>query len=227
MFNPWKRFKKAKEPKVSPVLERRFNEVFESNIWGDDESFSGPGSRRGSISVNVALEALEKAVVEHRIRSISDIPCGDFNWMPDFLARHPGLKYSGFDIVQSIVSANRLKNPSREFRVLDVTSEPPPRSDLIFCKDLVNHLTYADVLRLVANMKKSKSQYLLLSSNFGHHNEELDGNTGGHSRFLDVVASPLLFPEPIWRHDYFGLWRLTDISYADIDAAAARSGVAL
>ncbi|MBW0365445.1 hypothetical protein [Ensifer adhaerens] len=182
MFNPWKRFKKSKEPKVSPVLERRFSEVFEKNIWRDDESFSGPGSRRGSISVNVALEALEKEVAEHRIHSISGIPCGDINWMPDIMPRRRGLRY--FDIVQSIVNVNRERHPDLDFRVLDVTSEPPPRSGLIFCKDLVSHLTYADVLRLLANMKKSKSQYLLLSSNSGHHNEELHGGswTSSHRR---------------------------------------------
>lgn len=215
-------FHRETVPKLSPTLESRFSEVFKNNIWGDDETFSGPGSRRDSLSVSVAIEALHKAISDQRIRSISDIPCGDFNWMPELLSGYPSVRYHGFDIVQAIVTRNSDRHPSFKFEVLDVTSDEPPKADLVFCKDLVNHLTYRDVLRLLRNVKRSKSKYLLMSNNFGHENSELDSNEGGHSRFLDVVAAPLSLPAPAWQHDYFGLWKLADISHADIDAAETR-----
>jgi hypothetical protein len=70
----------------SPInLQRRFSKVYEQNLWGDSESRSGPGSRRDSGQAVHAISVLNRLCSEHGISSISDIPCGDFNWFHDFL----------------------------------------------------------------------------------------------------------------------------------------------
>ena len=193
----------------------RFSLIYRYNGWGDRESRSGPGSRRDSGCVRDTVDALDMAVRELGITSIADIPCGDFNWMPTFLARHPGIDYRGFDIVDEVVEDNRRRHPARQFEVLDIVEDVPPRADLILCKDLFNHLSYADVGRAIDNMIRSGSSYLLASNNFGAANSDFSllpfGLLVKGSRLLDITAPPLSCRQPVWSTHYLGLWSLADM----------------
>jgi hypothetical protein len=193
------------------TLYDRFGQVFHQNLWLDPETTSGPGSRKDSHSVSKALAAL--AIIKEQINftSINDIPCGDFNWIDQFLKNAPDVIYKGFDIVPMMIEKNRALHSSHEFATLDITATPPPYADLIFSKDLFNHLLYTDIRKALMNMKKSMSRYLLATNNFGFVNEELYANSGTASRYLDLCSIPLNLPLPIWNTDYLGLWKLSDI----------------
>ena len=193
-----------------PSLRDRFSRFYRTNRWGDSETRSGPGSRRDSTSVEAALEALHMAVSYHHVRSIADIPCGDFNWVPLFLDAAPFVAYQGFDIVPDIIADNRRRYPAHSFEELDITREVPPRTDLIFCKDLLNHLSNADVKAALENMRRSGARLLLASNNFGHANVDLASLGRLQSRHLDISLPPLDAPPPIWKTNYLGLWRLAD-----------------
>ena len=196
----------------SEDLRSRFVTVYDRQLWGNHESRSGAGSVKGSPWVTVAAEAIRKAVGEHGVRSINDIPCGDFNWMPDVLAGLGGVRYIGFDIVFDALVRNKERFPQYEFRVLDITTKVPPAADLIFCKDLLNHLTDADVKRAIDNMRRSGSKFLLASNNPGFENTPLP-ETPNASRHLDITAPPFNLPPPLWSvADYISLWRLADLT---------------
>lgn len=195
-------------------LKERFTEVYHYNLWGDRETRSGSGSRRDSSSVADTLRALEMAVERFAIRSIADIPCGDFNWIGTFLDQHPDVSYVGYDIVEPLIAGNRKKNPRYEFRLLDITASVPPRADLILCKDLLNHLPNEDVHKALANFAASGSQFLLASNNFGYKNSEIFWNWGSESRHLDITTPPFNYAAPVWTKKGLGLWQLSDFSRA-------------
>jgi hypothetical protein len=200
----------------SSSLEARFTRVHDENLWGSRESRSGWGSARGTPSVIVAAEAIAKAAREHAVRSVNDIPCGDFNWMPDVLAEFPHIAYRGFDIVRAVLARNKDMHPDREFRLLDVTTEVPPRADLIVCKDLLNHLDDEDVKRAIENMRRSGSTFLLASNNPGFAHAPLPDVPGG-SRHLDITAPPFNYRAPIWTvGGYMSFWRLADMGECGI-----------
>ena len=192
-------------------LAERFRAVFSKNVWADAETRSGPGSRRDSGSVADALSSLNFVKDNLGYTSISDIPCGDFNWMGEFLEAHPDICYCGFDIVLEMIDQNRKTFPTYRFEVLDITSSTPSRADLIFSKDLFNHLKFSDVRKALINMKRSGSTYLLASNNFGRANDELSEDNYGASRFFDLCAEPFNLPSPIWNTRYMGLWKLSEI----------------
>jgi hypothetical protein len=192
------------------TLRDRFTLFYRNNFWGDLESRSGKGSRRGSGSVEASLEALRMTVSEHGVATMADIPCGDFNWMPLFLDAAPFVTYQGFDIVPDIIAENRRRYPTRRFEELDITREVPPRADLIFCKDLLNHLTFLDVQAALENMRRSGARLLLASNNFDHANVDLPSLSLRTSRHLDITLPPFNAPPPIWKTRYLGLWRLAD-----------------
>lgn len=206
----WRKLVEVISGRRDPSLRDRFTRFYRTNRWGDCETRSGPGSRRDSGSVQAALEALHMTVGDHGVSSIADIPCGDFNWMPLFLNAAPSVSYRGFDIVTDLVADNRKRHPGHSFEVLDITREVPPRADLVFCKDLFNHLSNSDIRAALENMRRSDAALLLFSNNFGHANVDLPSLGRRTSRHLDISLPPLDAPPPIWKTHYLGLWRLAE-----------------
>lgn len=191
---------------------RRFSEVYDHGLWGSPESVSGPGSERGSGQVEHSIKILDRFTRELGLRSIADIPCGDFNWMPQFLERHPGLRYVGYDVVPHLISTNRERHPGVQFRWLDITQGKPAKADLIFCKDLLNHLSEADVWKALENMVASGAKYLLLTTNRGFDNVDLSPELPHASRHLNLEAAPYALSGPIYGDHYLLLFRATDVA---------------
>lgn len=204
----------GRRPEAHKDLKARFSYVYRERAWASQESASGPGSDRDSGSVRQSLIALAAIVADYRIRSIADLPCGDFNWMPLFLADHPDVDYAGYDIVDSVIRQNRQRHPERAFSVLDITRDIPPRADMVFSKDLVNHLLERDVWRTLANMIRSGATYLMITSNRGPvPNEELPRDFGGVSRPLNLQIAPYDFPPPLYDDGYLAMWRMEDLGF--------------
>ena len=189
----------------------RFTDYYNRNHWADSESRSGAGSRRDSRQVQHALATLAAITECYAIRTIADVPCGDFNWIGAYLDAHPGVAYVGFDIVAKLVERNRRTFPARRFAELDIVTSVPPPSDLIFCKDLINHLEEGEIVQAVANMRRSRSKYLLATNNFGIPNSRLKRGRYISSRHVDLTLAPYFYDKPLWHDHYFGLWLLADM----------------
>jgi hypothetical protein len=208
-------------------LQRRFSKVYEQNLWGDSESRSGPGSRRDSAQAVHSISVLKRLCSEYRISSISDIPCGDFNWFHDFLYPNPGISYTGYDIVPDLIMRNR-RIFRYNFELLDVSSQIPPPADLVFCKDLFNHLIYRSIANSLLNMISSNSKFLLVSNNFNYIEnvdlvDDVDTQTEHGSRHFDLTLAPFHFPNPIWNDHYLGFWLLSDLPLGTLKRIAGKS----
>lgn len=196
----------AKVDEPAHSLEARFTDVYESRLWGSEESASGLGSERGSGQVTHALDLLRRMIRDYGVRSISDVPCGDFNWMPILLDEHPDIDYIGYDVVAPLIRENQRRHPTRQFDTLDITKEIPRQSDLVFSKDMLNHLSHKDVWAALSNMVASNARYVMVTNNTGFENVELDPSTPHASRYLDVFAAPFLMPPPLYSDHYMIIW---------------------
>ena len=58
-----------------------FDKIYEKNTWGSEESRSGPGSTEKQ--TRRIREALPTILNNFGIKSMLDLPCGDWNWMKD------------------------------------------------------------------------------------------------------------------------------------------------
>ena len=197
--------------RIDPALATRFSAVFDAKLWGEGETLSGPGSRLDNPMVIKAFSALDHAIDEFGVRSIADIPCGDFNWFQEVLKKHPDVAYAGFDIVPPLIEMNRAKFPGVKFLQFDIVSDVPGKFDLIFTKELFIHLKDSQVAQAIRNMKASGSKYMMASNSFGVVNVDLAHAELGYARPIDLCVEPFNLPAPLWRNDFYALWRLGDI----------------
>ncbi len=197
--------------------ESIFTTIYTKNEWGDVESVSGPGSNlEQSLGVREALPAL---LNEFGVRSILDVPCGDFWWMKEVEldVEH----YVGADVVKELVDSNVAKygNDQRKFVSLDITRDNLPQVDLVLCRDLLVHFTYRDIFNALKNLKKSNSEFFLTTTFIGiDDNEDI---LTGEWRAINLQKPPFNFPAPLKLIDDYdinpkarkslGLWRISDI----------------
>lgn len=198
-----------------------FTNICLSNYWGSVESCSGPGSELRQ--TRVIRNKLPKLIERFGIRTMLDIPCGDFNWMKEVdLSRISS--YIGADIVDYLVYSNSIKygNKNRKFVGLDLTQDFLPRVDLIFCRDCLVHLNFRDIFKSISNIKRSNSTFLLLT----HYNKEPENIDTENARWrpINFQISPFNFCSPIFyigtnftnngkQHpgNGMGLWKIADL----------------
>lgn len=177
----------------SRAREELFTAFRRDNIWGEPESVSGAGSSlAGTEQIRAALPAL---LHELGIRSLLDVPCGDFNWMRQ--VDLDGIAYTGADIVTDLIADLQATYGSEERRFirLDLISDRiPPGFDAILVRDLFLHLPNAGVKRSLGNIARSDARWLLASTvRTGARNN--DGRLGSHRR-LDLTQPPFNLPPP-------------------------------
>jgi SAM-dependent methyltransferase len=173
-------------------IDEIFSRIYDSNYWGNADSRSGSGSDlQQTAAIRAALPPLLR---ELGVRRMLDVPCGDFHWMSQCALELD--QYIGADIVPELVAAlgERFGDERCEFRPLDLTRDPLPQVDLVFSRDCLVHLSFADVERALANLKRSGSTWLLTTT-FPDRRENIDIPTG-HWRPLNLELAPFDFPPP-------------------------------
>ncbi len=183
-----------KHPLIGDNREAVFRDIFTFNRWNDAESASGVGSSsRYTLNLRRRLPRLMR---KYRVRSILDVPCGDFAWMKH-IPFDAETRYIGGDIVGELVE--RLQRdyaaPNRRFERLDVIASPLPQADLLICRDCFIHLSNADVLAALDNILAADISYLLTTTyRFGRINADI---VTGQFRVINLEAQPFSLPAPI------------------------------
>lgn len=173
-------------------LRDRFTLIYRRNAWGSKESVSGSGS---TLAMTTSIRSLLPIIFEKfKIKSILDVPCGDFNWMK--LVNLNGISYLGGDIVEPLVAdLNRnFSSKSISFMQFDITIDSFPKSDLVLNRDCLFHLSYCDIELTLSNFLKSGSKYFLSTS---HKNGGKFINAdirSGDFRLIDLFDNPFCFP---------------------------------
>jgi SAM-dependent methyltransferase len=170
-----------------------FKEIHDRNVWNDCESKSGVGS---SLRATETIRAELPGLLERRdVKSILDVPCGDFYWM----ARTDlgGRSYTGVEIVPRLIEelSRTYGDNNRRFVCLDLSKEELPYADLILCRDCLVHFSFSAIKRALANFRQSNATYLLTTT-YPHHPFNVDCPTG-HWRSLNLQLAPFFFPAPL------------------------------
>ena len=175
-------------------MKAKFAYAFEHNIWQGRESRSGSGS--DLVQTRTLVAELPKLFRTLGVRSLLDIPCGDFNWMKQIdLSK---IQYFGADVVPQIIERNRntYRATNIDFRTLDITSDRLRKVDLILCRDCLVHMSYEDAFRALQNVIASGSTFLLTTT-FVNRDANSDCKTG-EWRVLNLEKAPFSLPPPLY-----------------------------
>lgn len=175
--------------------ESRFTQIFRSNYWGNAESKSGFGS---SLAATEEIRAKLPAIFrQHRVRTIFDAPCGDFNWM-QHVVRETSVRYIGGDIVAPLIATNREKfgADSISFFKCDITNAAFPKADLWLCRHCLFHLSYNDIAASLKNFLSSEINLLLTTSHIPVSEKIINRNIRTSDfRLIDLFSDPFNFPD--------------------------------
>jgi len=175
------------------ALKEKFSEVYDKNIFGGPESRSGAGS--DLVQTEIIRREIPRIISQYGIGSMLDAPCGDWLWMRKV---ELGLeRYVGVDIVEQLIAVNNKEfgRPGVEFLSADLSKDALPVVDLIFSRDCLVHLSYADAMKILANFKASGAKYLLTTTFTGRTSNTDLGD--GFWRPLNKEIAPFNFPRPL------------------------------
>lgn len=174
---------------------------------GKIETYSGPGSLLEN--TDLLVENLNKFIKEFNIRTIIDVPSGDFNYMSKI--NLDNVKYLGLDISENAINLcnSKKNNNNLNFKVFDATIEKLPYADLIIVKDLFLHLSFSDIQKILDNVKSSGCKYLAVSR-YSHGNvQNRDQTSGIGARAIEITKEPFNFNYPIIFKTYYKSSHLT------------------
>ena len=212
------------------LMTNVFEEIYQKNVWGNSEFI--PAMVPLKARTRFLRTALSQLLSDLDVKSMLDVPCGDFNWMRLLDLQ---IDYFGADIVPQLIEANQKKysRPGRAFGLLDAVKDPLPRADLVFSRDLLVHLSERDIRSALQNIFDSGATYLVATT-FTSRDKNVDIPTG-QWRALNLQRPPFFFPRPIrlinehceeedglWADKCLGIWKISDLM-----AGAPAAGPAL
>jgi len=173
------------------------NQIYDLHLWGgkDFDFYSGFGSHDAHI-VEPYLEAVSTFLQSYNNSlAVCDLGCGDFN-IGKQLTQYTK-KYIGIDIVDNLIKRNkkRFKADNLEFHCLDIVEDELPQADCIILRQVLQHLSNAEILKVV--QKLSNYNHVILTEHLpiGNFEPNKDIISGQGIRIkkqsgVDVLVEP-------------------------------------
>ena len=155
------------------------------------ESYSGPGSTE--LFSRPYRSFLEEFIKTHKIASILDLGCGDMEIMSR-VNLHDA-RYIGIDCIEERTQRNRLLHPHFVFQTCDLR-EVFPTSDLVICKDVIQHWSTNEILVWLSQLVACNFKYALIT-NCAYGDMNADITTGGW-RAIDLTKPPFSLGEIVF-----------------------------
>lgn len=178
-----------------------FSSIYRENKWGINSDpasrfFSGDGSHKEHI-VTSYVKAISAFVnsLSYKPNAL-DLGCGDFNIGNQL--RYLFNNYIACDIVDDLILYNKSKyfNCNVDFQVLNLVEDKLPSVDIIFIRQVLQHLSNSDISKFVPKLF-GNFKWLILTEHvpkdksFTHN---IDQKTGQHIRLSKksgiVITSP-------------------------------------
>jgi 2-polyprenyl-3-methyl-5-hydroxy-6-metoxy-1,4-benzoquinol methylase len=194
-----RRLRKLRGQNVDHLYQRtlasRFTGVYRNRVWLNERetgSLSGLGSELACTeSIRKSLPAVLRSL---GTEVLVDVGCGDFTWMKELSL---ACRYIGVDIVTHLIEENtqRYASETRTFQVLDATTAPLPAADTVLCREVLFHLSFADIRRLIGRVERCGARHLIATID---RSVQLNADiASGDFRRLNLMKAPFRFPAPL------------------------------
>lgn len=165
----WRRRKiaaRGQQKFAEKSVAETFSEIYEKNIWGGNkgEFYSGEGSTEKYAEKYAAT--VKKIIADHNIKTVVDLGCGDFRVASKFVSND--IHYIGCDVVPALIKhlTEKFASKNIEFRQLNIVEDQLPDGDLCLIRQVLQHLSNAEVQSILSNTEKFK--YLIVTEHYPH-----------------------------------------------------------
>ena len=138
-----------------PAPREPFAMIYEHGLWAKDAQGKGTSGYGSTLEFTRLYRVfLQDFLAAHQVRSVVDAGCGD--WEFSQAIDWNGISYLGVDIVPSVIKENqrRFSAANVRFAVADIVREELPPADLLLVKDVLQHLSNADVTSFLAQLPR-------------------------------------------------------------------------
>jgi hypothetical protein len=151
-------------------------------------------------TLDVVIWHVKAELGKERIRML-DLPCGDLVWMKEYLKDRTDIEYTGMDIVGPLIEQHSNMFSDKypwSFIQHDIVKEPlPAKFDLIFSRQMTQHLGTEDTMRVLQHFSDGASFLLITNYPATSHNRPLDTTTTYRFRPQNLNISPFNLADPI------------------------------
>ena len=181
----------AAAPTEDDARRETFERAYAQGQWGRNKQGKGSSGAGSTLeSTRVYRVFLQDFLAAHEIRSVVDAGCGD--WEFSRAMDWTGIDYLGLDIVAPVIEANRRRHGAANvrFAVADIVRDDLPPADLLLVKDVLQHLSHADIARVLAKLPRYR--HVLIVNDVQQDSLSAayqDIPTGGY-RPLDLTLPP-------------------------------------
>ncbi len=140
-----------------------FDEIYRQGIWSQSKGEPSGGGSYGDLADRY-VDAVLGYIRERGVRSVLDIGCGDFN-IGARIAPHVEAYYA-YDVSAEIIDRNRLRFENLanvEFRCANACSDALPRADLVTVRQVLQHLTNAQIADILRNVDRTGAPHVLVT----------------------------------------------------------------
>ncbi len=162
-----------------------FEKIYRQKIW-----YMGSGS--GSLPENTVeyREFLQKYIVQHDIKKVIDIGCGD--WQFSRLMDWSQVEYLGIDVVDFVITANQrmYQEDNIGFLCGDVREMELPQADLVILKDVLQHWSNEEILDFFQTLDHHEHVLSINAFSADGLNRDIEN---GEARPVDLRRAPFHF----------------------------------
>jgi hypothetical protein len=136
-----------------PSCEQVFTKIYNNEVLGQNEKGQGYSAPNSTIkNGDPYMVFLKNFIKENNIKSVVEVSCS--------FSKHIKLNdvdYFGVDIVKHVIEKDKKKFSSIRFVDLDAVKCEFPKTDLLICKDVLQHLPNEDIKIFLKKLKNFKN----------------------------------------------------------------------
>lgn len=196
-----------------------FTSIYENHEWGGEPGHPCSGSGSSEYHASRYADVIRAFILDKGITSVIDLGCGDF--AVGGRLQMERLKYIGVDVVSDLVRSNQEKYGKIDisFQCLDIIADELPDADLCLVRQVLQHLSNAEILSVLQKIKKYK--YVIITEHYPapsvQHIPNVDKPHGPDTRIYDNSAVYLDQPP-------FNIKNLSTIFEDDAESCLVKKG---
>ncbi|HTT12256.1 MAG TPA: class I SAM-dependent methyltransferase [Burkholderiaceae bacterium] len=161
-----------------------FDKIYLEERWGSAGQPSGSGSY--GIWAHEYVAYVKELAAEKGLKTAVDIGCGDFNIGSQLAGSFD--RYDAVDVSPVIIARNTTRFShlvNVHFRALDATRDALPVADLVMVRQVLQHLTNAQIEALLRNVEASRPKVVVVAEHglpngvAAGFNVDLEGHSPG------------------------------------------------